>query len=216
MFEFQLGSTAIGISTKEGAVLAVEKRITSSLMEPTATEKIVEIDSHIGCACSGLMADSRTMISRARTEATNHWFNYDEKMSVESVTQAVSNLAIQFGDSDSEGPAMSRPFGVAMLFAGVDHSGPQLYFMDPSGTYVQCEAKAIGAGCEGAQQALEEQYSKSMTLKEAITAVLSILKQVMEDKLSSDNVELATITTADGYKFFPKSAIDDAIKTVPA
>lgn len=185
-------------------------------MESTATEKIVEIDSHIGCACSGLMADSKTMIDRARVEAQNHWFMYDEKMTVESVTQAVSNLAIQFGDSESEGQAMSRPFGVAILFAGVDQFGTQLYFMDPSGTYVQCDAKAIGAGCEGAQQALQEQYSKSITLQQAITSVLTILKQVMEEKLSSANVEVATITTADGYKFFSKEEIDEAIKSVPA
>lgn len=44
----QLGSTAIGIQTSEGVVLAVEKRITSPLMEPSSVEKIVEIDSHIG------------------------------------------------------------------------------------------------------------------------------------------------------------------------
>lgn len=162
------------------------------------------------------MADAKTMIDRARVEAQNHWFTYDEKMSVESVTQAVSNLAIQFGDSDSDGPAMSRPFGVAILFAGVDQFGTQLYFMDPSGTYVQCDAKAIGAGCEGAQQALQEQYNKSMTLNQAITSVLTILKQVMEDKLSSANVEVATVTQADGYKFYTKEEIDEAIKSVPA
>lgn len=45
---FQLGSTAIGIQTSEGVCLAVEKRITSPLMEPNSIEKIVEIDSHIG------------------------------------------------------------------------------------------------------------------------------------------------------------------------
>ena len=44
----QLGSTAIGIQTSEGVCLAVEKRITSPLMEPNSIEKIVEIDSHIG------------------------------------------------------------------------------------------------------------------------------------------------------------------------
>lgn len=44
----KLGSTAIGIQTSEGVVLAVEKRITSPLMEPTTIEKIVEIDKHIG------------------------------------------------------------------------------------------------------------------------------------------------------------------------
>lgn len=65
----QLGSTAIGIQASDGLVLGVEKRISSPLMIPTVTEKIVEIDSHVGCACSGLVADSRTLIDRARVEA---------------------------------------------------------------------------------------------------------------------------------------------------
>lgn len=50
-------------------MLGVEKRISSPLMIPTVTEKIVEIDSHVGCACSGLVADSKTLIDRARVEA---------------------------------------------------------------------------------------------------------------------------------------------------
>lgn len=53
-------------------------------------------------------------------ECQNHWFVYNERMSVESCAQAVSNLAIQFGDSDDDsGTAMSRPFGVAVMFAGL-------------------------------------------------------------------------------------------------
>ena len=51
----KLGSTAIGIQTSEGVILAVEKRITSPLMEPTSIEKIVEIDAHIACAFSGMI-----------------------------------------------------------------------------------------------------------------------------------------------------------------
>jgi len=51
---------------------------------------------------------------------------------------------------------LGRPFGVAMLFAGVDHTGTALYHLDPSGTYIRCIAKAIGAGGDGAEQALIE------------------------------------------------------------
>ena len=54
--------------------------------------------------------------------------------------------------------AMSRPFGVAMLFAGCDQEGPKLYHLDPSGTYVEAKAKAIGAASDGAEQNLKEQY----------------------------------------------------------
>ncbi|ESO95327.1 hypothetical protein LOTGIDRAFT_232029 [Lottia gigantea] len=210
----KLGSTAIGIQSSEGTVLAVEKRVTSPLIEPSSIEKIMEVDSHIGCAMSGLIADSRTLIDRARVEAQNHWFTYNEKMSVESVTQAVSNLALAFGDDDAEPGAMSRPFGVALLFAGMDEKGPQLYHMDPSGTFIQYDAKAIGSGSEGAQQALQEVFHKSITLKEACKSALTILKQVMEEKLNSTNVELATVTPERNFHMFTKEELENIIKDI--
>lgn len=42
------GSTAIGICTAEGVVFAVEKRLTSTLLESNSIEKVVEIDKHLG------------------------------------------------------------------------------------------------------------------------------------------------------------------------
>ena len=62
----------------------MEKRITSPLMEPSSIEKIVEIDAHIGCAMSRLIADAKTLIDKARVEAQNHWFTYNETMTVKA------------------------------------------------------------------------------------------------------------------------------------
>lgn len=74
---------------------------------------------------------------------------------------------------------MSRPFGVALLMAGYDEQqGSQLYFSDPSGTYFQYKAKAIGAGSEGAQSTLQEKYRGDMTLRDAEDLALEVLKQV--------------------------------------
>jgi len=198
----KLGSTAVGLQTKQGCVLAVEKRLTSPLLDPASVEKIAEIDSHIGAAMSGLVADARTLVDHARVEAQNHTFTYDEKIGVESLTQAVCDLALSFGegrDGDSD-KRMSRPFGVALLLAGCDEmDGPQLFFSDPSGTFVRYKAKAIGAGSEGAQSNLSESYSENMTLEEAEELALSTLKQVMEEKISVENVELARVTPEKGF-----------------
>lgn len=59
----------------------------------------MEIDSHIGCAMSGLVADARTMIEHARVTAQNHVFTYDEDIQVSSLTQSVCDLALRFGES---------------------------------------------------------------------------------------------------------------------
>jgi 20S proteasome subunit alpha 5 len=104
-----------------------------------------------------------------------------------------------------------RPFGVAILFAGIDEKGPQLFHMDPSGTYVQYDAKAIGSGSEGAQQSLQEAYHKSMTLKEALKSALTILKQVMEEKLNSTNVEVAAVTVGQPFHMYSKEQVGKEI-----
>ena len=51
----------------------------------------------------------------------------------------------------------------------------------------------------GAQSALSEAYNEDMTLEEAEGLALSTLKQVMEEKISTDNVELARVTADRGY-----------------
>merc|ERR1712093_933336 len=194
------GATAIGIATSEGCVLVAEKRIASTLQVPSSVEKIMEIDEHIGCTMSGLTADSRTLVDRARVECQNHRFTYNEPMSVDAVTQSLCDVALRFseeGDDDGE-DALSRPFGVALLLAGMANDGPALFHMDPSGTYVRFEAKAIGSASEGAQSALQDEYNKSLSLEEAETLAMKVLKQVMEEKLTDNNVEIAVVSAETG------------------
>lgn len=196
----KLGSTAIGVRTTDGVLLAVEKRVTSVLLEPSSVVKILEIDSHIGCAVSGLIGDARTLVDHARVEAQHHTFTYDEPIAVEAVTQSVCDLALGFGEGgqnkNEKKKKMSRPFGVAMLIAGYDaDKGPQLFFSDPSGTFLEYKGKAIGSGSEGAQITLQEKYTDTLTLAQGQGLLLELLKMVMEEnKLTSDNIEMCSVT----------------------
>ena len=54
---------------------------------------------------------------------------------------------------------------------------PHARVADPSGTFTRYDAKAIGAGSEGAQTALQEQFHKKLTIEEAEKMAVSILKQ---------------------------------------
>ncbi|KAL7543437.1 hypothetical protein ACHAWF_007385, partial [Thalassiosira exigua] len=104
------------------------------------------------------------------------------------------------GSDGNKDKRMSHPFGAALLNAGHDNfGGHQLFFSDPSGTFVRYKAKAIGAGSEGAQFALVEGYHEDMTLEEVEELALGTLKQVMEEKISAENMELARVTADKGY-----------------
>ncbi|KAI5991352.1 proteasome subunit alpha type 5 [Pisolithus marmoratus] len=187
----KLGSTTVG-------------RVQSPLLESSSIEKIMEIDTHLGCAMSGLTADARTMIDHARVTAQNHAFTYDERIKVESVTQAVCDLALRFGESvHDEDALMSRPFGVALLIAGIDELGPQLYHTDPSGTFMRYEAKAIGSGSEAAQSELQDKWYRQMTLLEAQKLTLR--------KLDHHNVQLAQVTPEKGFEILDEVRLKEII-----
>ena len=118
-------------------------------------------------------------------------------MPVNLITQAVSDIAMNFGEGyeGSKRKPMARPFGVALLIAGVDRNGPQLFQTDPSGTYFEWKARAIGSGGDTAMSTIKEQYHQNMSLAEAEKLVLQTLKQVMEEKLAVENVEVCVIRT---------------------
>lgn len=61
----------------------------------------------------------------------------------------------------------------------------------------------------------QEVYHKSMTLKEAIKSALTILKQVMEEKLSENNVEVVTMTPGSMFHMFTREQLAEVIKDIP-
>ena len=75
---------------------------------------------------------------------------------------------------------MSRPYGVALLIAGVDERGPCIYQTDPSGTMIEYKAKGIGVAEEGIQSILNDKYDMKMGLEDAKKLSLLALKETME------------------------------------
>lgn len=56
-------------------------------MEPKSIEKIFQIDEHIGAATSGLVADARVIIEKARIEAQINRITYNEPIRVETLVK---------------------------------------------------------------------------------------------------------------------------------
>ena len=212
-----LGSTGIGIRTKEGVVLAAEKRISSPLVIPSSVKKIFDIDSHIATVVSGMTADASSLVEHARVDAQNHRFSFDEPARVEAITLGISDLALEFGENAARQHVMSRPYGVALLIGGVDDDGPQLWSTDPSGTYWSFDAYAIGSGAQEARSILKEKYTKDCSIREAIYLTAAILRQVVEDKTTAENIEI-TVISMDEKRAKPLSTaqIQSVLDELPA
>lgn len=89
------------------------------------------------------------------------------------------------------------------------------YHAEPSGTFYRYDAKAIGSGSEGAQAELQNEFHKSLTLPEAEVLVLKTLKQVMEEKLDSKNVQLASVTKDKGFRIYTDQEMEEVVGRLP-
>ncbi len=186
------GTTAVGIKAVDGVAVLVDKRITSRLMEPESIEKIFQIDSHIGAATSGLVADARVLIDRARVECQINRLIYDERIGVETLAKKVCDFKqtyTQYGGV--------RPFGTALLIIGADDERTRLFETDPSGALLEYKATGIGAGRAAVMEVFEEKYRVDMSMEEAILLGLEALYKASEGKFEAATTEIGLIKLAD-------------------
>ncbi len=198
------GCTTLGIQLKDGIILGAEKKIASKLQIPSSIENIMKINENTICTYSGLRSDARALIETARVEAANHWFNFNEAMPVEAISLAICDVALSFAEKKkkqrekNEKRVVSRPYGVAMLIAGIDTDGqPLLFKNDPSGNYVRYKACCIGQGGENGMSTLQSNYKEDMSFDEGILLAGKVLKENLEQKINKNNCEIWYIKKSD-------------------
>lgn len=181
------GTTSLGIRYKDGVVLSVDKRITSKLVEAKSIEKIFQIDDNIGAATSGLVADARVLVDRARVEAQSNRITYNEPIDMEILAKKICDFKQLYTQHGGV-----RPFGIALLIAGVNDK-PRLFETDPSGALIEYYSTAIGAGRSTAMEIFEEHYRQDMSKEEAINLALKVMGEVTEGRMDETTVEIAVI-----------------------
>jgi 20S proteasome subunit alpha 5 len=198
------GSTTLGIQTKDGVILAAEKKISSKLQIPSSIRNILPVNDSCICTYSGLSSDARALVDTARVEAANHWFTFNEDMPAEAISLAVCDQALSFAEKkkkknqNDKKRQVSRPYGVALLVAGIDKDGsPKLFKNDPSGNYVRFKACCIGQGGENGMSTLQSIYKEDMKWEDAINLAGKVLKENLEQKINKENVEISYIKKDD-------------------
>ncbi len=200
------GTTTVGVRYEDGVVLIVDKRISSDLVDPESIEKIFRIDDHLGCATSGLVADARVLVDRARMDSQLNRLTYDEDITVETLVKKTCDFKQNYTQYGGV-----RPFGTALLIAGVDHTGPHLFETDPSGALMAYKASAIGAGRSDVMDHFERNFEDGLDADAATTLGLEGLEHATEGDLTPASIEIGLVDAEDAFSKFTRDEIEDAV-----
>eukprot|EP01013_Petalomonas_cantuscygni_P003695 TRINITY_DN13914_c0_g1_i1.p1 TRINITY_DN13914_c0_g1~~TRINITY_DN13914_c0_g1_i1.p1 ORF type:complete len:268 (+),score=56.80 TRINITY_DN13914_c0_g1_i1:255-1058(+) len=208
---------AIGILTKEGVIIAAEKKVHSKLLErevplldAVTGEKFSKVDDHIAVGIAGLTSDASVLVDALRVHAARYRFNFNSPIPVEQLVQQICDVKQAYTQHGGQ-----RPFGVAFLFAGYDaYHGFQLYHSDPSGNYAAWRANAIGSNSTAALSLLKQEWSETLTLAEGLRLGVRVMaKTVDATVLSAAKVEFAVVSK-DGFRILPDPELTGLIDAV--
>jgi len=184
------GATILGIRCSEGVVLGAEENV-EPLEEAEYSWKIFKVDEHIGTAIVGLSSDARILIDQARVYAQSNRLTYDEPIDVEVVTKRICDIKQLYTQH-----AGVRPFGVSIIFAGVDKTGSRIFYTHPSGTYWGYKATAVGAGRDTVLSILKDEYREEMALEEATKLAVKCLIKALEARQLPPRMKIVVISSA--------------------
>lgn len=184
------GTLAVGIKGKDGVILAVEEK-PRKLQIAKITQKIFRIDDHIGVAAAGYIPDARNQVDEVRFFSQSNRMVYDEPIEVETVAKHIADQCLTFTQY-----AGVRPYGVALIIAGVDLDSPALYLTDPSGAYLSYDAVAIGAGTEQVTEFLEKHYKKDMPLEDVAALAVAAIYLASDTKEGIKHIKMSQVKLA--------------------
>jgi proteasome alpha subunit len=201
------GSTTMGFKWKDGLLLLAHKPETSRLVNLRSLEKIYQIDSHIACVATGLVADGRHLVEIAREEAQWNKVRYDAPISVKELVNILCEYKHMYTQFDGV-----RPFGVVLLIGGIDTTGKHLFSTDPSGAYLGYKAVCEGKKSEDAMTQFTKNYTTDITLQQALELGFQTMKKITKPKFNAEMVEAAVIDEKTGYYKLSAEALKKVVE----
>ncbi|MBM2852221.1 MAG: Proteasome subunit beta [Candidatus Nitrosotenuis sp.] len=180
------GATAVGITFKDGVVIASEKRIAyGNFLVSKTTKKTFPLTDKVGAACAGLVADMQILALQIRALTKIRKMELKRDVPPNSVAKMISNLMYE---------RRFFPLLTQVIVGGIVDK-PAIYTLDPLGSVLPDEYAAVGTGAEMALGVLDPQFKEGMSEKEAVDLALrSIKTATMRDSFSGDGIDVLVIT----------------------
>mmetsp|Transcript_64199 Transcript_64199/g.101816 ORF Transcript_64199/g.101816 Transcript_64199/m.101816 type:complete len:244 (-) Transcript_64199:62-793(-) len=186
------GFTTVALRGDDSVVSVTQKKLPDKLMDKDFTTHIYNITPNIGCAMTGLHADARAVVYRAREIASKFKDKNGYEIPVHYLALKTANIAQVYTQH-----AYMRPFGCTSMFFSIDdEKGPSLFMIDPAGFFSGYKACAAGAKENEAQNALEKIVKKKQALPETETIQQAILclQTVMGMDFKEGDIEVSLVS----------------------
>jgi len=204
------GTTAVAVRGTNIVALAVEKKSVAKLQDARTVRKICELDDHVFLGFAGLTADARILINAARVECQSHRLNVEDPVTLEYITRYIASLKQKYTQSNG-----MRPFGISMLIVGFDNDGTsRLYQTDPSGTYHEWKANAIGRSSKTVHEYLEKEYSDDEINDDEYVKKLALKALLEVVQSGSKSVEMAVMSKGTPMKFLELDEIEKLVQQI--
>ncbi|EER19220.1 proteasome subunit alpha type 3, NTN hydrolase fold, putative [Perkinsus marinus ATCC 50983] len=195
------GGTALALCCKDGVVFANEKFLLSKMLVPGTNKRIFPVDRHATLAISGLVADAKQIVERAREECSQYKQVYSTPIPGPVLADRVAMFMHMYTLYWSV-----RPFGSTVLLGIYDEvEGPQLYGIDPSGTAIKFKGIAVGKGRQAGRTEVEKLLPVdasipyvNLTCEEAKFYAAKIIQKCHDDKDKDYELEMAVLCDASG------------------
>jgi proteasome beta subunit len=186
-YMFIPGATTIGITFKDGVILASEKRVSYGyLVVSKVGKKVFKITDLIGAACAGLVSDMQVLVREVEAYANLFRLDAGRPISVKSTAKLMSNLLFN---------RRLAPLITQTIVGGMDDEGPSLYSLDPLGSVLPDKYTAVGSGTEIAVGVIEESYKENMNAQDAKELAVRAMKSaISRDIMSGDGIDFLIIT----------------------
>jgi 20S proteasome subunit alpha 4 len=199
------GSTAVAVVAGDAIIIGVEKKSTAKLQVSSTVRKIVKLDHNLCLAFAGLSADARVLVNKARMECQSYRLTVEDAPSVEYISRYIAQVQQSYTQKGGR-----RPFGISTLVMGFDVDGtPRLWQTDPSGTYTEWKACAIGRNDDSTKKYLEKNFDDEKGAMNEGAAVKLVMQTLLETVESgSKNIELAVLRNEAELEYLTTAALE--------